>query len=693
METIKTIDDLNKEADLIKSNYIQMNSIIQRRQYAQYFTPSEIASFMSSLFVFNSNIEDIKIFDPGAGTGILGIAVINRLLTTYSKIKHIEIVAIEIDTALNEHLKASYEICCAKCKEKEVDFSYRIVNEDFINYCYNKIADFNGESLFSNDAKPIKLFDIIILNPPYKKIDSSSESRKLLNKIGLETTNLYTAFILLSSYFIKKDGQIVAIIPRSFCNGTYFKNFRRVFFSKFFFHRIHIYNKRDKAFNEDEVLQENIIFLASRLEPESNKVLVTTSDSPEDKSFKTFFIRHDLIIRPDDKDRIIHIITDENSLKIVERISSLKQKLSDIGLEVSTGKVVDFRAKKHLTDYNNYNIAPLYYSFHFNNGKITWPVASKKKKEALTISPETEGLLITSGYYVFCKRFSSKEEIKRITAACYDYTIDNFKLIGIENHLNYFHIKNAPLSKDLAQGLTIYLNSTLVDQYFRLFNGHTQVNADDLRFIYYPSIEQLTALGKYFIDGLPSQEEIDSIIERELFKMSKDQNPALVNTKIQEALNILKQIGMPRMQLNERSALTLLALLNLKPNDKWSDCKTPLIGITPIMDFIKLFYGKEYAPNTRETIRRQTVHQFVQAGMVIVNPDKYRATNSPLYVYQVEQNSLELIKSFKTKSWENSLKNYLSTVETLSSKYAQERERQMIPLTVSENIEINLSPG
>jgi adenine-specific DNA-methyltransferase len=443
---------------------------------------------------------------------------------------------------------------------------------------------------------------------------------------------------------------MVAITPRSFCNGTYFKKFRDNFFSRHYFHRIHIYDRRNKAFNEDEVLQENIIFLASPVKPKNNIVLITTSDSPEDMSSKTLNINHDFIIQPNDKDKIIHIITDEYSLKIIERISSLKQKLIDTGINVSTGKIVDFRIKKHLAKNDNYNIAPLYYPFHFSNGTIIWPSGLNKKKEAIFVNSQTMDSLITSGYYVFCKRFSSKEEKKRISAVFHDYTKYNFKLIGIENHLNYFHNKNRPLSKNIALGLTIYLNSTLVDQYFRLFNGHTQVNADDLRFLYYPNSNQLNSIGKYFIDELPAQEEIDSIIERELFNMAKDQNPTLINTKISEALSILKQIGLPRDQQNERSALTLLALLNLKPNQKWAECRSPLIGITPIMDFIKLHYGKEYAPNTRETIRRQTVHQFIQAGIVIPNPDKYRPTNSPLFVYTIEENSLRLFKEYKLNS-------------------------------------------
>lgn len=240
METIEITDNLTQKADLIKYNYLQLNSIVQRKRYAQFFTPSEIASFLSSLFTIDPNIESIKILDPGAGTGILGVAVVNNLLTSYLKLKDIEIVAIEIDSDLNDHLKMSYDLCKERCKEGGINFSYRIVNEDFIQYGYLKIVNLTDENLFYLRGKPIELFDVIILNPPYKKIDSSSDTRKMLNQIGLETTNLYTAFLLLSSFFLKEDGQIAAITPRSFCNGTYFKSLEKYFLVIFFSQNTHI---------------------------------------------------------------------------------------------------------------------------------------------------------------------------------------------------------------------------------------------------------------------------------------------------------------------------------------------------------------------------------------------------------------------------------------------------------------------
>jgi len=143
--------------------------------------------------------------------------------------------------------------------------------------------------------------------------------------------------------------------------------------------------------------------------------------------------------------------------------------------------------------------------------------------------------------------------------------------------------------------------------------------------------------------------------------------------KIEEAKKILFEIGLPQAQQNERSALTLLALLNIQGNTPWSNASNPLLGITPIMEFLVVNYGKNYAPNTRETIRRQTVHQFVEAGLLMINPDQpSRPTNSPKTVYQIEANALKLIRSYTTDQWRDNLKVYLASVETLKSKYEKD---------------------
>lgn len=166
------------------------------------------------------------------------------------------------------------------------------------------------------------------------------------------------------------------------------------------------------------------------------------------------------------------------------------------------------------------------------------------------------------------------------------------------------------------------------------------------------------------------------------------------NDYIEAAQQIIISLGLPRAQQNERSALCLLALLNLTPGKAWSGAENPLVGITPIMNWALEHYGKEYAPNTRETFRRHSMHQFCDAGVALYNPDKPdRPVNSPNAVYQIEPAALALLRTFGTPEWEECLATYLVERETLVARYAKEREQNRIPVEIALSQQITLSPG
>lgn len=164
--------------------------------------------------------------------------------------------------------------------------------------------------------------------------------------------------------------------------------------------------------------------------------------------------------------------------------------------------------------------------------------------------------------------------------------------------------------------------------------------------------------------------------------------------RIDESLKVLHDLVMPRAQLNERSALCLLALLNLRPDNDWASSENPIIGITPIMDWIREFYGKQYAPNTRETFRRQTIHQFIQAGIALYNPDKPdRPINSPHTVYQIEPRLLAVLRRYGTKGYKAHIASFLKKRCSLVEQYAKNREMLQIPVIINGRSEIRLSAG
>jgi hypothetical protein len=166
------------------------------------------------------------------------------------------------------------------------------------------------------------------------------------------------------------------------------------------------------------------------------------------------------------------------------------------------------------------------------------------------------------------------------------------------------------------------------------------------------------------------------------------------DTQVENARKILISLELPPAQQNERSALCLLALLNLRPSRRWAQAQNPLMGITPIMDWVRKHYKKDYAPNTRETVRRQTMHQFVAAGIACYNPDKPDGpVNGPAAVYQIEPAALALLSSFDTKAWHDNLTAYLKKRQTLAVQYARERKQNLVPARVAPGKKIALSPG
>ena len=474
------IDQINREATS------QLDSD-RRAENGQYMTPSAIAIFMASLF---TNIRKARLLDAGAGVGSLTLAFIDRALLEKTSAS---VDTWEIDDILRQYLKNMLEYCKQQAQEK---ITFNIHSTDFIE-----------DASIALQLGNMKRYTHAILNPPYKKIKSNSKHRDLLSKVGIETVNMYSAFVALSILLLEKGGEIVAIIPRSFCNGAYYRSFRRLILKKCSIEHIHLFESRTKAFRDDEVLQENVIIHLVK-EGQQNRVTVSTSHDSHFKDYQQNEFDIAAIVKPDDDAQFIHIPTNYDQT-IAPKLCT--QSLQEIGLEVCTGPVVDFRVKNYWHKKPSQDTVPLLYPHHFSDGFLTWP-KSHKKPNALQINYEVKKLLLPRGHYVLVKRFSSKEERRRIVA----YYLSNDALdshyIGFENHFNVFHVNRHGIDKCLAQGLTLFLNSTMIDLHFRVFSGHTQVNATDLRKMRYPSREILINLGRHYRHS-NDQAAIDNLIK------------------------------------------------------------------------------------------------------------------------------------------------------------------------------------
>ncbi len=437
-----------------------------------------------------------RLLDPGAGIGSLSSAFLERCISGDLSFNKVKITAFEFDEILHKELEntlASYS--------ERVPISYEIVGGDFIEEAINKIQ-------FCHNYN----FSHAILNPPYKKISSDSRHRFLLRQAGIETVNLYSAFVALALALMAPRGQVVAIIPRSFCNGPYYRPFRNFILERAAIRQMHLFESRNTAFKDDDVLQENIIIMLER-GGQQGDVKVTTSTDDSFDNLAAHVYPFDRIVFLDDPEYFIHVPTSPER-NAIELSFAVRYSLEELGIQVSTGPVVDFRMKDHLRDMPEPGTVPLLYPGHFNGQSTEWPKKDMKKPNAILRNPATEKWLFPTGFYCVVRRFSSKEEKRRIMASVVQPdTFPNAEVLGFENHLNIFHERKHGLPEALVRGLAVFLNTTAVDECFRRFNGHTQVNATDLKLMKYPSREVLMALGKT-AKGLPSdQQTIDHLIE------------------------------------------------------------------------------------------------------------------------------------------------------------------------------------
>lgn len=419
----------------------------------------------------------------------------------------IALTAYEIDSKLIGYLQATLDLCRTASVEAGIAFEARLIDEDFLEAAARASA---GDLFATRVDEP---FDCAILNPPYRKIRSESRERKLLREIGVETSNLYTGFLAATAQILAPSGEVVAITPRSFCNGPYFEPFRRFFLGAMRFRHVHVFDARDRAFADDEVLQENVVFRAEKTKERVFSVVVSSSPGPVDPHVRSRMIPYDDLVRPSDPHAFIHIVPDHHGDPVRQQIRKLKATVTDLGLAVSTGRVVDFRAKDILRAKPGPNTVPLIYPCHLRQGYVEWPNGRTRKPNALSLGPRADDLLIPAGHYVLVKRFSAKEEPRRVVAAVYDPAHVASGRVAFENHLNYYHLRGNGLPVTVAKGLAAFLNSTVVDSYFRQFSGHTQVNATDLRSLRYPTWDQLVALGRRIGQRFPDQDELDRLVE------------------------------------------------------------------------------------------------------------------------------------------------------------------------------------
>jgi adenine-specific DNA-methyltransferase len=474
-----------------------------RKERGQVFTPPEVARFMASLFGTIPN--KYVLLDPGAGVGALTAAFCERIGRLRSP-RTVTAHAFEDDPQLTPLLKRNLDNCKRLLSEAGHTFNYDLHDEDFILATSHGL---NGRQLFAENGFGVEC-DGVIMNPPYFKLRKDSAHAKLMEKIVHGQPNIYAFFMALAATLLKQNGEIVAITPRSFCNGLYFRGFRRWYFERVALDHIHNFESRTETFRHANVLQESIITKGHRLGTCSSTIAITTSFGADlANGLRRSEVPARDVIDNSSRDYVIRIPEGQDDREIMQLVESFPMRFSQTGLRISTGPVVLFRATKYLlTETSDKTAVPLLHPHNVKPFATPWPLAKNSKHKAFKCCEDSLRLLVPTRNYVLIKRFSSKEEKRRLTASCLLKDDLPFPCVAIENHVNYVYHANRELTEEEVFGIAAMFNSSLIDRYFRTISGNTQVNATEIRAMNFPELKTLARIGKHVMRNIAQAEAV-----------------------------------------------------------------------------------------------------------------------------------------------------------------------------------------
>jgi adenine-specific DNA-methyltransferase len=475
-------DDLTTIAAQQQRLFDSITSPIERKEQGHFGTPPAIARFMAGLFTkFPSRI---RILDPGAGVGTLSAAVCQRILADRQP-RDVRFELWENDPKLIPLLEQTMSRCRKALREQGHEMTFEVKQEDFI------LAN-TQSNLFSEGPRPT--FEFAILNPPYFKLRKNSPQAHAMQHVVYGQPNIYILFMAVAADLLRPDGEIVAITPRSYFNGPYFKRFRKWFFDQMTVRQIHVFESRTEAFKSDSVLQENVILHAEKHGARS-EVRLTTSFGRELTGIKTRCVEYEQTVDHRNGDHVIRVTTNALEHEIVNRIDALPHRFKQMGFEISTGPVVTFRSTEFLRNERSDNTAPLLW-MHNVRPFATKFLPKNGKPTHIEVSPISRKLLVPAKTYILMKRFTSKEQKRRLVAGIIVPRDSYSPWLGLENHLNYVYRKGGDLTEAEAFGVAAYFNSAIVDLYFRAISGNTQVNATEIRSMPVPEEETLSKIGE-----------------------------------------------------------------------------------------------------------------------------------------------------------------------------------------------------
>lgn len=462
----------------------------KRKKYGQFFTNETTAKFMASLFCFDLTKKKVDILDAGAGTGILAAAVVQRLFEL-GYTGHIHITCYETDELVIPLLEENM----ASCNILH-NVTYTIKRENYVTS-----QNFYSPTLFNNENCQ---YDYIIGNPPYLKIAKDTKESLAMPEVCHGAPNLYFLFWAMGIHNLKDGQELVYIVPRSWTSGAYFRRFREYLFDNCVITDIHLFERRDKVFDGESVLQETMIVKVKKTSVIPRCVNITTSTTSRFNDVRNFCAPYETVVS---KNHYVYLVTNEKDANILRTINHFSKTLPEINMKMQTGIIVDFRTREFLRNEIEDGAYPLLYSQHIKEGKVVWPLG----RDGEVIKTEKKSYLQENGDFLIVKRFTSKEEPRRLQCGIYlKKKYEKFKYISTQNKVNFIKCD----SPCITYGLYVLLNSTLYDCYYRILNGSTQVNSTEINQMPIPERQVIEEMGRELMHHELSVVNCNKILEK-----------------------------------------------------------------------------------------------------------------------------------------------------------------------------------
>ncbi|MBU2053889.1 MAG: Eco57I restriction-modification methylase domain-containing protein [Proteobacteria bacterium] len=512
-------------ADRVGRWYATLVSDDHKRRFGQYLTPVGVAMFMAMLYQSGVR-QQFRMLDPGAGSGVLACALLEVLAFRKERPSSIELIAYEIDPELAFCLEACLSYANQWLTPSKIRLQFTIIKSDFV-LDHAEVLE-RTQRLFTEQTTGgnagSNAFDAVIANPPYFKIPKSDLRARAAAAVVHGQPNLYALFMAVCAQLLKPQGEMIIITPRSYAAGPYFRRFREHFFAVMRPESIHLFGSRRDAFNRDNILQENVILHAKKILDtkeirQSTMVQVSISDGASDLTqVRRRMVPLIEILDLSSRDKMLQIPVDDVDDETCRAVRSWPGRLHAYGMEISTGPVVPFRAVSFL-DHEGQSPeshVPLLWMQNVKAMCVTWPTAARGKPQHIKVSSQSMPLLVADKNYILLRRFSAKEQARRLTAAPLIAGALGSPWVGLENHVNFIHRPGGTLTQHEVYGLAVLLNSRLLDIYFRVFNGNTQVSATELRALPLPPLDAIMEIGKMWLSTASTVENIDALIEEVL---------------------------------------------------------------------------------------------------------------------------------------------------------------------------------